>query len=177
MKKAQPRKIISSIIVFFVIANWIFSGFPQIFNFPPKIQKAQAADISIDTGAAGQWRSLRNLVWTTPLIGYFFYVDGGDADFKYVKTTDGGQTWNAGAEIDDDLTITGAAFDVWYDRWTPGGTGDLIHIWWFETADGDVNYVNLNTASSDTIGSNVIVFNGASAAAGRGVFVSGAKAR
>ncbi len=171
----QLRKI----FIFILIFSWIFSGWPRapFINFPPKIQQARAADISIDTGAVGQWRSLRNLVWTTPLIGYFFYVDGGDADFKYVKTTDGGQTWNAGAEIDDDATITGMMFDVWYDRWTPGDTGDLIHIWWVETADGDVNYVNLNTASSDTIGSNVIVFNGASAAAGRGVFVSGAKAR
>ena len=36
-------KIFKFIVVFIVIISWIFSGWPQIFNFPPKIQKAWAA--------------------------------------------------------------------------------------------------------------------------------------
>jgi len=34
------KKFFKFIIVFLIITGWIFSGFPQIFNFPPKIQEA-----------------------------------------------------------------------------------------------------------------------------------------
>jgi len=30
-------------LIFVLIFGWVFSGWPQIFNFSPKIQKAQAA--------------------------------------------------------------------------------------------------------------------------------------
>jgi len=36
-------RIIKFFVIFLIIFGWIFSGWPQIFNFPPKIQYAQAA--------------------------------------------------------------------------------------------------------------------------------------
>lgn len=35
-------RFLKFIVVFFLISGWIFSGFPQIFNLPPKIQEAKA---------------------------------------------------------------------------------------------------------------------------------------
>ena len=45
MKKflKKLKKFLKFLIVFLVITGWIFSGWPQIWNFPPKIQKARAA--------------------------------------------------------------------------------------------------------------------------------------
>ncbi len=42
----MPRccaKISKFLLVLLLATGWIFSGWPQVFNFPPKIQKAQAA--------------------------------------------------------------------------------------------------------------------------------------
>ena len=41
--KQMMPKIFKFLIIFLVITGWVFSGFPQISGFPPKIQKAQAA--------------------------------------------------------------------------------------------------------------------------------------
>lgn len=41
------------IFLFLLIFAWIFSGWPQIGNFPPKVQKANAAACSIITMATG----------------------------------------------------------------------------------------------------------------------------
>ena len=36
------KKFGQSILIFVITVGWIFSGWPQIFDFPPKIQEAQA---------------------------------------------------------------------------------------------------------------------------------------
>ena len=175
-------KILKYFLVFVLITGWIFSGWPQIWQnppFPPKIQEAQAADITVDTGdtapIAGH-NAPRALVWTSASVGYFFYIDS-DNDFKYARTIDGGQNWSAAvAEIDTDTTITALVFDVWYDKWTPGDTGTKIHIWWIEIDIDDINYRALDT-SNDSFGSKIQVFAGGTAASNRANFVSGTKAR
>jgi hypothetical protein len=116
---------------------------------------------------------MRGIVFTTATIGYLFYTDA-NSDFAYKKTTDGGLTWGAAVLVSAAETIVG--YDVWYDQWTPGNTGRIIHIWYFGTADDDIIYKALNT-TNDALTSAVIVFNGATAVAGRGTFVSGAKMR
>ena len=40
-----------------MITGWIFSGWPQIFNFPPKIQEALAGTVTYDTAATHVWHS------------------------------------------------------------------------------------------------------------------------
>ncbi len=132
------------------------------------------ADITVEGSVVtGNARSIRNVVFTTEAIGYFFFIDSDD-DLFYVKTTDGGASWGSPVEIDTDTTIVAFALDVYYDRWTPGDTGTKIHIAWLTSDDGDVNYRTLDT-NGDTLGTQRLVFDGASAVAGRGTFVSIAK--
>ena len=40
--KSKILKISKFLLIFLVVISWIFSGFPQIFNFPPGIQEAEA---------------------------------------------------------------------------------------------------------------------------------------
>lgn len=133
------------------------------------------ADINIDAAAINlNRRGMRQLVFVSANIGYFFFIDG-DNDFYYKKTTNGGQTWGSLVAVSGSDTLT--AFDVWYDQWTPGDTGRMIHIWYFGTAtNDDVLYRNLNT-TNDSLLSAVTVFLGSTAVSGRGTFVSGTKAR
>lgn len=112
-------------------------------------------------------------MFTTKDIGYLFYTDSSN-DFVYKKTTNGGLTWAAPVAISGNETIVG--YDVWYDQWTPGDTGRIIHIWWFGTSGDDVTYHSLNT-TNDSLSSPVVIFAGGTAVAGRGTFVSGAKMR
>ncbi|MER3407141.1 MAG: hypothetical protein C4278_01825, partial [Patescibacteria group bacterium] len=46
------NKFIRYTIIILIIFSWIFSGFPQIFNFPPKIKEAKAATSAFLDGAA-----------------------------------------------------------------------------------------------------------------------------
>src|SRR3990167_5875004 len=70
----------------FFVAGFIFFGF--------NINSAEAANVTIDAGAAANSsRNMRSMVFTTPKIGYYFFNDA-DNDLKYVKTTDGGASWN-----------------------------------------------------------------------------------
>ena len=129
------------------------------------------ADITVEGSVVtGNARTLRQEVWTTEAIGYRFIIDSDD-DLFYLKTTDGGATWGSPVEIDTDTTIVCFALDVYYDKWTPGNTGTLIHIAWLTSDDGDVNYRTLDT-NGDTLGTQRLVFDGATAVAGRGTFVS-----
>lgn len=128
-------------------------------------------DGSINTATA---RGMRSVVFTSATDGYFFYADTGAAGLKYSKTTDGGATWGAGVLVS--AAIAPVAYDVWFDQWTPGDSGTLIHIWYFDVTGDDVLYRTLDT-SSDTLGTVRTVFAGATSVAGRGCFVSGTKTR
>lgn len=43
MRKIKILKLAKFLLVFFSLIAWLFSGWPQVFNFPPEIQKAAAA--------------------------------------------------------------------------------------------------------------------------------------
>lgn len=135
------------------------------------------ADVSIDaTVSTSTGRGMRSVVFTSALIGYWFYIDAAGT-FVYSKTTDGGGTWGAAVTINSNTDIV--AFDVWYDQWTPGDSGTLIHTWYFSVTGTNADTVlwrTLNT-SGDTLGTQRSAFVGASAVAGRGAFCSGTKTR
>ena len=132
------------------------------------------ADVSVDgTISTSTARGSRSLVYATDLIGYMFYIDQ-DGVFGYSKTTDGGATWGAQVNVDSGAATTVLAFDVWFEQWTPGDTGTKIHCWWFDTTADDVIWRTLDT-NGDTLGTQRVVFAGATSVVGRGVFVSGTK--
>lgn len=132
------------------------------------------ADVSVDaTISTATARGMRALVFPTASIGYAFYIDS-DGVFGYSKTTNGGTSWGAQVNVDGAAATTVVAFDVWFDKWTPGDTGTLIHTWWFDVTNDIVRWRTLDT-NGDTLGTVRTVFTGASAVAGRGAFVSGTK--
>lgn len=166
IKKVQ--KIVRLATVFLVVVGFLYSPLTQI-------QTAYAADVTIDAASVlGTSRCLRSTVWTSATTGYFFFIDS-DSDLKYYKTTNSGSSWGSPVVVKGTETIH--ACDVWYDKWTPGGTGDLIHVWYFGVTADDVIHESINTASADAQSAEHTVFNGATSVAGRGVFVSGARAR
>ena len=139
------------------------------------------ADVKVQTYAAAtdvQGRYMRNLVCVSNSTCYSFSIDNesgaGHTGFVYRKTTDGGATWATNVQIQSNAAQL--AGDVWYDQWTPGDTGTLIHMWFFDSTADRVSWQSLDTAS-DTLGTARQVFGGASAVGGRGSFVSGTKTR
>ncbi len=97
-------------------------------------------------------------VWTDKDTGYIIFGDD-TLDVQYRKTTDGGASWG------DPVAVSGAisaeSVDVWFDKWTPGDSGTVIHIWWLDSAAADVKYRSLDTAD-DSLGTERTVFDGAS---------------
>ncbi|KKM82271.1 hypothetical protein LCGC14_1321200, partial [marine sediment metagenome] len=96
-------------------------------------------------------------VWIDVNTAYIFYVDG-SADLVYQKTTDGGATWATAVSV---KTGTLIKVSVWYDKWTPGNAGTLIHIAYTEADGDDLLYRNLDTLD-DSLSTEVTVFTGAS---------------
>ncbi len=119
------------------------------------------ADVSIGGGIdeAGSNKATSAYVWVTGQTGYLFYMAAGSGFgshlIRYIKTVDGGATtpwtetdvFNAGFTTDLCDGVT-----VWYDRWTPGDTGQLIHICiWHESLIRQFGkYITLDTAG-DTL--------------------------
>lgn len=135
-------------------------------------------DVAVETSAyTGFYSRVRRIgsIWTDEDTGYVILINNLN-DVKYRKTTDGGATWEAAVDVGG--AITAATLDVWFDKWTPGDNGTLIHIWWTEAGADDVNYRSLDT-STDTLGTLRIVFDGATFASSptrAGAGISGTKA-
>src|SRR4029450_3643949 len=132
------------------------------------------ADVSINaTISTSTARGMRSVVFTTASIGYWFHINS-TGEFIYKKTTNGGATWGVDIQVGPAGVTTSAAFDVWFDKWTPGDSGTLIHTWHFNETTDRVFYRSLDT-SSDTLGSQRNVFLGTSAVGGINAYVSGTK--
>ena len=99
----------------------------------------------------------RTLVWLNTTKGYLFYMDNTN-DGAWAITTNAGQTWTKQTDFD---SLDARMIEVWYDKWTPGNNGSLIHIAWIARNTDDVEYAALNTIT-DTLSGTVTVFNGAS---------------
>lgn len=131
------------------------------------------ADVALTAATVGgNSRGMRAIAFVSELVGYYVNIGAG-TDLFYCKTTDGGKTWAAAVSL---FTGTVDSFDIWYDQWTPGDTGKMLHIAFTENGTDDVSYFKLNT-STDVVTSIVDVFAGASAVLGRGTFTSITKAR
>lgn len=87
------------------------------------------------------------------------------------KSTDNGRSWSPATALTSGSTVSCAA--IWYDQWTPGNSGTVIHIWSVGTTDDDVNYTRLDTAT-DTESGAVVIVAGTSATAT--AYLSGCRA-
>jgi hypothetical protein len=135
------------------------------------------ADITIDAAVQsiqGRFMGDRAMVAASAAALYVFLADG-DTDLKYYKSTDGGQNW-AGPTLIGAASASGPIFSVWFDKWTPGDSGTRIHIWWCESTDDDIIYNYLDT-STDTLGTQVVVFAAGSASTSASNQMAGTKAR
>ena len=87
---------------------------------------------------------------------YVFFIEASNQNLVYRKSTDGGTTY--GAQV---LIKTGTGFNhlnvcVWYDRWTPGDSGTVIHILDFigGGSSGVTRYFGLDTATDTFVANN-----------------------
>lgn len=120
--------------------------------------------------------SERSVVVTETGLIYQIFVDNGNTqDLFYCKSLDGGRTWQPRVLLATGAYTGGPGPCVWYDRWTPGDAGTLIHVWACEFGADDITYLNLDTANDAIVGP-VTVFNGASLGSGS-TMISGTKAR
>ena len=90
---------------------------------------------------------------------YYVYIDT-DSVVVYIKSTDRGLSWSAPVDVGGAAVLCLA---TWYDRWS-SSSGDVIHIAYTDGSPDDVLYRPLNTAT-DTLGTETVVFAGASATA------------
>lgn len=113
------------------------------------------ADVQIEAAGESTITQLigpETTVWVSKDEGYVFYVDN-SGDAVYRKTTDGGASWGSPVAV---KAASIASLSVWYDKWTPGDNGTLIHMTYADNTSDDVFYRNLDTAT-DTLSSEVTI--------------------
>lgn len=119
------------------------------------------ADIMVASSLAANFRNGTQAAYKvhTATAVYVFQISSLDNGLHWSKSTDGEITWSDPVIV----SVTGAVqgFAVWYDKWTPGNTGTIIHLAYFESTTDDVFYKQLDT-NGDTLGSEITVFAGAS---------------
>lgn len=122
--------------------------------------------------ATGTWRTTYAEAWIDADTGCRFFIDS-SFDLKYSKTTDGGQTWGSPVNI---ATGSAMSLGIWFDRWTRGDDGKLIHICFTDSSNADTFYTSIN-AEDDSQSALILVLNGPFAVANSAVFSSITKAR
>lgn len=133
------------------------------------------ADVSVFASVGGNTRRcVLKDVWVTASIGYQFFHDSANL-IKYVKTTDGGATYGSAVQVSNAAEVN-LCFGIWFDKWTAGNSGTLIHITWLGSSVDDLLYRNLDT-NGDTLGTQRLVFAGATFVSNIGVHCSITRAR
>jgi len=115
-------------------------------------------DNTISTQSARHLGASPTIVFTDDSTAYAFYVDS-TTGCVYRKSTDGGTTWGSTNTADTINTETCEGIAVWYDQWTPGISGTLIHIATFASVSSDLYYTELNT-SGDVLSTTIEVTTG-----------------
>lgn len=133
------------------------------------------ADVSIPWYCSNQqqFSQSNRIVRASAGVWYAFIQDGATANFWYAKSVNYGLTWGVVTSIKATAVRN---VSVWFDKWTPGDTGTLIHLAYFDTTNSDVFYRSLDTAS-DTLGTERVVFLGASALSSEDTCISITKSK
>ena len=129
-------------------AGWFCLVMVLLMALPTTLEAA----VSIDTSASTEERSFNTTgaqtVFISDTVGYTFYRDDSN-QCVYRKSTDSGATWGSSVLVDDQFDC--AKIAVWYDGWTPGSTGEAIHIVTMDTAGpSNALYYNRLDTSTDT---------------------------
>lgn len=120
------------------------------------------ADVAIDSAIATgsesphQGATAFMQVAVSDTVIYQFYFPSTVLALAYKKSGDGGATWGSVVNIATDAAESPVSPCVWYDKWTPGDTGTLIHIVFLNDDTQDIKYCNLDTAT-DTLSGIVVV--------------------
>ena len=93
------------------------------------------------------------MVYTADAV-YAFFISGADTGIQWVKSTDDKISWSDPVAVNATATVQG--FSIWFDQWTEGNAGTVIHIAYFETSADDVWYRALDTAT-DTLGTDTLI--------------------
>ena len=101
-------------------------------------------DASVDTGDQGYNYTSPTHVWVSDTTAYVFWMEN-NAGMKVSSTTDSGATWSTSGLISSQTDIQ--KFAVWYDKWTPGDTGDKIHVAFFDSGVDDTYYIEYDTST------------------------------
>ena len=91
---------------------------------------------------------------------YIFYVDA-NSDPVFKKSTDYGASWGAATQL---KACTCTQIAVWYDGWSGITATSYIHVVYTDTGTNDTFYRYVDTANSDTLGTERTVYAGSSAA-------------
>jgi hypothetical protein len=125
------------------------SGF--IFELAERAYAAQATiDSSVSTATTEHTILGSGTVFVSDQTGYKFYVDSSGA-CVYSKSTNAGGSWGTATVVNSVNSCFGVV--VWYDRWTPGDSGDYIHILSAESTNHALWYNRLDTTTDTLLGS------------------------
>lgn len=142
-----PKKPISFLVILVLCLELLGSFWLQVAFFT----KTALADTSIESSplpsAPTHTIAGSNTVFIDDMVGYRFFRQTGGA-CVYRKTADGGVSWGSAVVVDSQTDCSGMS--VWYDQWTPGDTGDFIHISTMDTGDDHLFYNRLDT-KTDTL--------------------------
>lgn len=147
----RGRKFFAAVSIFVLVVSGL--GDALVRQSIPRAEAAQATiDANANAIATAHIQAGTQTVFIDDQTGYKFYVDA-PGYCVYRKTTDGGTSWSASTTVDSQPDCT--AISVWYDRWTPGDTGNYIHIATLDTSVDDIFYNRL-----DTNGDNLLFLSG-----------------
>lgn len=104
---------------------------------------------------------------------YAFILEQNSALY-WQASYDGGFTWTGKNAIKTGVNLL--AFSVWFDQWTPGDSGTIVHLWYFDSTNDDVYYRAFDI-NAETLGTEVVVFAGTSTGAVANTCISGVKSR
>jgi len=138
LKKIKPLKIVGGMFLILSLAFFSLISWQNVKAILTQV----IIDNSVNTTATTHNGSSPTSVFISDTTGYVFYVDG-DGTCVYKKTTDKGATWSAAVVVDSQTDCIRVA--VWYDQWTPGLTGDRIHIATIDSGSSAIWYTRLNT--------------------------------
>jgi hypothetical protein len=115
----------------------------EVFNTADSYTQ-RTIDAAVGPTGTSHLQSGSQLVFIDDQTGYKFYRDSG-LNCVYSKTTDGGVSWGTAVSVDAQADCV--QIQVWYDRWTPGDTGNNIHIVTMDTGNADIWYNRLDTTT------------------------------